>query len=160
MSNVPPHNADAEMAVLGCVLLGPSILSKLIEQGLKPKHFHRDSHRAIFAAMVELHERGYEPDTLLVTSELARMRRNDLGRVVALCPNAVPSAGHWPQYAQEVRDLAQLRAVAIFAQRTINAIHSKDREALNENFDRLTSLGLPESWRIEPATVRPLRRPA
>src|SRR5205085_12183759 len=53
---VPPHNLEAEKSVLGAVLLDERHLyALLVEEHLRPEHFYREQHGAIFAAMLELH---------------------------------------------------------------------------------------------------------
>ena len=158
------HDPDAEMAVLGCVLLGPSVLPRLREQGLKPKHFHRKAHGAIFEAMLTVADAGHEPDVLLVCEQLEREQhdfgpnREWLRSHVHMLTLAVPSLGNWKAYAQQVIDCAHLRAVAIYAERIRAAVYDSDRDTLNESYERLTEIGLPDSWRDDKAEVTPLRR--
>ena len=53
---VPPHNLEAEKSVLGAVLLDERHLYPLlIEETLRPDHFYREQHGAVFAAMIELY---------------------------------------------------------------------------------------------------------
>ena len=52
---VPPHNLEAEKSVLGAVLLDERHLhSLLVEEQLRPGHFYREQHGAVFAAMLEV----------------------------------------------------------------------------------------------------------
>src|SRR6059058_4113560 len=52
---VPPHNLEAEKSVLGAVLLDERHLhGLLVEQHLRPQHFYREQHGAVFAAIDEL----------------------------------------------------------------------------------------------------------
>ena len=54
---VPPHNLEAEKSVLGAVLLDERHLyALLVEEHLRPEHFYREQHGAVFAAMIELYE--------------------------------------------------------------------------------------------------------
>ena len=54
---VPPHDLDAEAAVLSAVMVDPLALDKVIEF-LKPEHFYSEAHRRIFEACVELQRDG------------------------------------------------------------------------------------------------------
>ena len=48
---VPPHNLEAEKSVLGAVLLDDRHLqSLLIEERMRPEHFYREQHGAVFEA--------------------------------------------------------------------------------------------------------------
>ena len=68
---VPPQNLEAERAVLGAILLEPTLLPRAIEL-LVPEEFYKEAHRKIFAAMVHLFERGEPADVITVTETLRR----------------------------------------------------------------------------------------
>lgn len=66
-----PQDLDAEKAVLGAVLIAAGCLRGLIvEEGLKPDHFYRDRHRAIWRAMVELSDEEEYVDVLTISARL------------------------------------------------------------------------------------------
>ena len=68
---VPPHNLEAEKSVLGAVLLDERHLhGLLVEQHLRPEHFYREQHGAVFAAMIELYENDRKIDHLTVAETL------------------------------------------------------------------------------------------
>src|ERR1700729_1094227 len=68
---VPPHNLEAEKSVLGAVLLDERHLhALLVEQHLRPDHFYREQHGAVFAAMMELYESDRKIDHLTVAETL------------------------------------------------------------------------------------------
>ena len=46
---VPPHDLDAEAAVLSAVMIDSMSLDKVLEF-LKPEHFYSEAHRRIFEA--------------------------------------------------------------------------------------------------------------
>ena len=68
---VPPHSLEAERAVLGAILLEPNLLPRAVEL-LIPEEFYKEAHRKIFAAMIQLFERGEAPDTIMVAETLRR----------------------------------------------------------------------------------------
>ncbi|HZE05995.1 MAG TPA: replicative DNA helicase [Solirubrobacteraceae bacterium] len=112
---VPPHNLEAEKSVLGAVLLDERHLHGLIvEQHLRPEHFYREQHGAVFAAMIELYESDRKIDHLTVAETLRqRGKLEEVGGPAAIDELAgwVPAAGHAREYGQIVRDNAQLRAL-------------------------------------------------
>ena len=112
---VPPHNLEAEKSVLGAVLLDERHLhALLVEQHLRPDHFYREQHGAVFAAMMELYENDRKIDHLTVTEILRqRGKLEEIGGPAAIDELAgwVPAAGHAREYGQIVRDNAQLRAL-------------------------------------------------
>src|SRR5437763_12258852 len=68
---VPPHNLEAEKSVLGAVLLDERhLFGLLVEEHLRPEHFYREQHGAVFEAMVELHNSSRKIDHLTVAEAL------------------------------------------------------------------------------------------
>ncbi|MEA2482574.1 MAG: replicative helicase [Thermoleophilaceae bacterium] len=110
---LPPQAIEAEVSVLGAVLIAEAALSQLqVEVRLRPEDFYLPKHGAIFRAMLSLADRSEPIDALTVASELDR--HGELAQVggtayVHSLPSSVPSAGHVAQYGQIVRDRAQLR---------------------------------------------------
>src|ERR1700736_7004774 len=75
---VPPHNLEAEKSVLGAVLLDERHLYPLlIEEHLRPEHFYREQHGAVFAAMLELHSGDRKIDHLTVAETLRQQGKLD-----------------------------------------------------------------------------------
>jgi len=68
---VPPQNLEAERAVLGAILLEPTLLPRAIEL-LVPEEFYKEAHRKVFGAMIHLFERGEPADVITVTETLRR----------------------------------------------------------------------------------------
>jgi len=111
-SRIPPHNLDAERAVLGAVLLeGRETLPRVIEV-LRPSDFYTEAHRGVYDTMLQLFDRG-EPVDLITLSE--ELRRNDQLQFVggpaslALLVEQASIAAHLMSYAAIVRDMAVLR---------------------------------------------------
>jgi replicative DNA helicase len=111
-ARIPPHNLDAERAVLGAILLeGRETLPRVIEV-LRPSDFYTEAHRAIYETMLRLFDRG-EPVDLLTLSE--ELRRTDQLQVVggpaalALLVEQGSVAAYLSSYATIVRDMAALR---------------------------------------------------
>jgi replicative DNA helicase len=111
-SRIPPHNLDAERAVLGAVLLeGRETLPRVIEV-LRPSDFYTEAHRGVYDTMLQLFDRG-EPVDLITLSE--ELRRNDQLQFVggpaslALLVEQAAIAAHLMSYAAIVRDMAVLR---------------------------------------------------
>jgi hypothetical protein len=71
---LPPHNEEAEDAVLGSVLLDREVLGR-IAGIVAPEDFYRDRHALVYAAMLALHERQEPIDYLLLLDELERSGR-------------------------------------------------------------------------------------
>jgi replicative DNA helicase len=111
-SRIPPHNLDAERAVLGAVLLeGREALPRVVEV-LRPSDFYTEADRAVYATMLRLFERGEPVDLITLTEEL---RREDQLQFVggpaalALLVEQASIAAHLMSYTSIVRDMAILR---------------------------------------------------
>jgi replicative DNA helicase len=108
---IPPHNFDAERAVLGGLLLDWESLPKAIEL-LNPFDFYKEGHRKIFAAMEALFERNTPTDLITVSEELRRRSELDeiggpalLGELVEVAA----TAANLLSYGAIVREKAVLR---------------------------------------------------
>ena len=112
---VPPHNLEAEKSVLGAVLLDDRHLyGLLVEEHLRPDHFYREQHGAVFAAMMELHNTDRRIDHLTVAEVLReRGKLDEQGGPEAIEELAgwVPAAGHAREYGRIVHDDAKKRAL-------------------------------------------------
>ena len=109
-ASVPPHNLEAEKSVLGAVLLDERHLYALVaDEQLRPEHFYREQHGLVFAAMLQLHQRGSRIDQLTVAEALRQDGQLDqVGGEGAVDELAgwVPAAGHAREYGRIVRDNA------------------------------------------------------
>lgn len=107
----PPHSLEAERAVLGAVLLEPSLLPRAVEL-LGPEEFYKEGHRKIYAAMLRLFERSEPADLLTVTEELRRAGELDeVGgpATLATLMEEAALATQFATYAVIVREKALLR---------------------------------------------------
>ncbi|MEA2308006.1 MAG: replicative helicase, partial [Thermoleophilaceae bacterium] len=111
----PPQNQEAEVSVLGSILLSEQALDGiLIDVKLRPGDFYRPRHGLIFNAMIRLKEKTEpEPvDVLTVCDELDRggqLEEVGGGEYVHSLPNLVPAAANARHYARIVKEHAMLR---------------------------------------------------
>lgn len=71
VGNVPPHSTDAEVAVLGAMLLDREAVAKVVEV-LDAECFYHERHVRIFKAMMALFERGVTIDIVSLADQLQR----------------------------------------------------------------------------------------
>jgi replicative DNA helicase len=111
-SRIPPHNLDAERAVLGAILLeGREALPRVVEV-LRPSDFYTEAHRALYQAMLTLFDRGAPVDSLTLSEELRRTDRLQFvggPAAIALLMEEASIAAHLGSYTAIVRDMAVLR---------------------------------------------------
>ena len=111
LDRMPPHNIEAEQAVLGAVFLEKEALITAMEI-VRPEDFYRPAHQRIFQCMIDLLERGEPIDLVTVTAELqSRKWLEEVGGVSYLTDlaNAVPTAANVEYYARIVEEKALLR---------------------------------------------------
>lgn len=107
----PPHNIEAEQAVLGAIFLEPQSIATATEV-LMPDDFYRASHQRIYEAMVNLSEKGEPIDLVTVTTALSNMKTLDeIGGVSYLSDlaNSVPTAANIEYYTKIVEEKSILR---------------------------------------------------
>ncbi|MDQ0339301.1 replicative DNA helicase [Caldalkalibacillus uzonensis] len=111
LDRTPPHNLEAEQAVLGAVFLDKDALYRALEL-IRPGDFYKTSHQRIFQVMLDLSEASQPVDLVTVTAELNdRKWLEEVGGVSYLSDlaNAVPTAANVEYYAQIIKEKAILR---------------------------------------------------
>ncbi|WP_082232016.1 replicative DNA helicase [Halobacillus massiliensis] len=109
----PPHNIEAEQAVLGAVFLEPDAMSTAAEF-LLPDDFYRASHQRIFEVMLTLSDRGEPIDLVTVTAALSNNKvLEEVGGVSYLSDiaNSVPTAANVSYYTKIVSEKSTLRGL-------------------------------------------------
>lgn len=109
---VPPHNADAEAAVLSSVLTDGQALDVVLEILPNGESFYSDAHRRIYDAAVELHGKGQPVDIQTVAAILKdRDRLQAVGGIAYLVKlvDATPSVANVAAHARIVREKARVR---------------------------------------------------
>jgi replicative DNA helicase len=69
---VPPQNQEAEMAVLGAMMLSGEAIAQVADTGVKAEDFYGRAHRTIFDALTDIYARGEPVDQVTVIEELRR----------------------------------------------------------------------------------------
>lgn len=138
---VPPHSTEAEMAVLGAMLLDRSALVKALEL-LEPGSFYREAHQLLFTTMVSLFERGVTVDAVTVAEELRRQGLLDrVGGTAYLAELSlrVPSISAVEHYARIVLEHAIKRSLIRTAAEILYNCYDEGVDALEE-LDRAESV--------------------
>src|SRR5215216_4480408 len=112
-TRVPPHDLDAERAVIGAMLVSEMAVAVVAER-LAAEDFYSEVHRIIYGAMMRLYSRGEPIDQLTLTNELRSV--NEFERIggrpyVFQIVESVPTAANAGRYADIVRGKALLRAI-------------------------------------------------
>jgi len=136
-SNVklPPHDLDAEEAVLGSLLIDPEAIFKVVTllkaddfyrvvTLLKADDFYREKNRWTYESCFQLYDRKEAINQITVAHELARKQQLEAAGGAAYLSNLVsqvPTSVHAEYYADIVRRLSTMRRL-ISASNQIAAI--------------------------------------
>ncbi len=128
---LPPQNIEAEMCVLGSMLLEDEARGRAVEI-LVPQSFYKESHQKIFEAIVDLYEKREAVDLVTLTSELNKRKQlEEVGGAgyLASLVNIVPTSAHLEYYAKIVKEKALLRQLINTATHIITASYESADEA-------------------------------
>lgn len=123
---VPPHDLDAEAAVLSAVMLDPLALDR-VNEFLRTEHFYAEAHRRMHEACVELRAAGMPIDVVQVGTWLRdRDRLAQVGGMAYLTEvlNAAPAVTNVVAYAHTVQEKWRVRQLAIVCQRVVAQAHT------------------------------------
>lgn len=125
---VPPQNVDAEMSVLGGMMLSKDAIADVIEI-LRSTDFYRPAHASVYDVVVELFGRGDPADAVTVGAELKR--KGELERIGGLpylhtLVATVPTAANAAYYAGIVREQARLRSLVEVGTRIVQLGYTTD----------------------------------
>lgn len=107
----PPQNLEAEVSVLGALLIDPEAIMKVADL-LTPDDFYRPEYGTMFEAMMSLFERRVPIDIVTLSEELERSKKlEQVGGAAALSHlvSSVATATNVQYYGTIVREKAMLR---------------------------------------------------
>ncbi len=128
---IPPHDLDAEAAVLSAVMIDPLAFDKVSEL-LRPEHFYSEAHRRIFEAAVELSATGKPVDVVQVATWLRdRDRLAQVGGMAYLTEvlNAAPAVANVAAYGRTIHEKWRIRQLMLACQRVMAQGYSGYGEA-------------------------------
>ena len=111
LGKIPPHDVEAEQAILGCMLTDKDSVIAAIEV-LKDNDFYREDNKAIYEAMLSLYGRGEPIDIITVKAELVENGKFDqVGGLeyLAMLPEKVPTTTNVDKYIKIVEEKSLLR---------------------------------------------------
>src|SRR5437867_9031874 len=112
MDRLPPHNRDAERSLLGSMLRDNQVIPEAVNL-VRAEHFYVFGHQKIFEAITKLNDDDGKPADIVTVAEwLSQAKLMDdvggHGYLVELF-DAAPSAAHYRQYAEIIREKAIVR---------------------------------------------------
>ena len=130
LGKVPPHDVEAEQAVLGSMLTDNDAVISAIEV-LKDVDFYRTDNRAIYEAIMNLYNRAEPIDIITVKAELESLGKfEQIGGVkyLASLPDKVPTTANAMKYIKIVEEKSTLRRLIKTANEIIELGYSPTEE--------------------------------
>ena len=111
LGKVPPHDIEAEQAVIGSMLTDKDAVVDSIEV-LKPDDFYRQDNKTIYEAITNLYNRAEPIDIITVKAELISLGKFEaVGGLeyLAVLPDKVPTTANVEKYIRIVEEKSILR---------------------------------------------------
>ena len=129
---IPPHNLEAEQAVIGCMLLDSDVIPTVTEL-IRSEDFYRDDHKEICEAILDLSEKAGPIDIITVSEQLQlRGTLDNIGGLdfLANISNAVPTTANARHYAKIVEEKSLLRKLIKAAANISSMSYEASEEAV------------------------------
>ena len=140
LAKIPPHDIDAEQAVLGSMLTDKDAVNAAIET-LKEDAFYREDNRAIYQAIINLYSKSEPIDIITLKDELESMDKfEQVGgyEYLASLPDKVPTTANVQKYIKIVEEKAILRRLIKTANEIIELGYdpAEDVEDIMDNAEK------------------------
>ncbi len=156
-----PYSLEAEISVIGGLLIEYSDAFEKVYPGLKPEHFYHPRHRIIYRAILELSLENKPVDLVTITEHLRkRGELEDAGGaayLASLCEQVV-SAANIETHARIIIEKATLRELIRTSSQIIEMAR-EEREEVDRILDRAESMILKVRENIGTRRVVPLQDP-
>ena len=133
LGKVPPHDIEAEQAIIGSMLTDRDAVISAIEV-LKPDDFYREDNKTIYEAILNLYNRSEPIDIITVRAELESMGKIDnVGGLeyLAELPEKVPTTANAMKYIKIVEEKSSLRKLIRTANEIIELGYNPTEEVDN-----------------------------
>ncbi|MBP7088372.1 MAG: replicative DNA helicase [Candidatus Omnitrophica bacterium] len=113
LDKLPPQNIEAEMAVLGAMLIDEKVTSEVLEY-IDEASFYKEEHQLVFSSIVSLFDKREKVDILTVSEDLSKKKVLDkIGGSTYLTTlvDFVPTSANAFRYAQIVKEKYILRSL-------------------------------------------------
>ena len=110
-AKTPPHNIEAEQAVLGSILMDWSAMAAIVSK-VSPDRFYSLQNQIVYAALLKLYTKSVRGDTLSLVDELTvegKLEQAGGAGYIASLTETVPSAANIEHYSNIVLECATRR---------------------------------------------------
>ncbi len=130
LGKIPPHDIEAEQAILGCMLTDRDSVINAIEI-LKEDAFYREDNRAIYSAILSLYAKSEPIDIITVKAEL--VENGNFERIggldyLASLPEKVPTTSNVDKYIKIVDEKAMMRSLINTANELVSLGYDETEE--------------------------------
>ena len=141
MDKLPPQNIDAEISVLGAMLIEKEAIGKVLEI-LNSKDFYKDAHKKIFSAIISLYDKNEAVDLVTITECLTREKAlKDIGgpSYISGLASSVATSANVEYHAQIVKQKATLRSLINVSTQIITKSYegNEDVDSVLDNAEKL-----------------------
>jgi replicative DNA helicase len=159
VDRIPPQNLEAEMALLGSILVDREIMG-VVSEIVRASDFYAHVHESIYSVLEHLYDRGEPLDKITVGEELRR--RGDLEKAGGLSylsslMDTVQTAASAAYYAKIVREKAVLRSL-IHAGTQITQLGYENEEDVEGALDQSEQLVYEIGMRQNTGEFTPVSR--
>ena len=143
---VPPHSDEAEISVLGGMLIEETAADYAMEK-LVADDFYHPAHRLIYEAIQRLRDQGHAPDVLAVREELQKhgnLERSGGSEYLARIVDIVPTAANIAYHARIVLDNSVKRRLITVGTRIVGETYDSTEDSdvlLNHAEEEIFRLG-------------------
>lgn len=130
LTKIPPHDVEAEQAVIGSMLTDKDAVIDAVEI-LKPDDFYRQDNKTIFEAILNLFGKSEPIDIITVKAELVSMGKFEaVGGIeyLAILPDKVPTTANVDKYIKIVQEKSILRSLIKASNELIDLGYSETEE--------------------------------
>ena len=158
VERLPPQNIEAEMAVLGSMLLDREAISQAIET-LNASYFYKEAHKKLYSAILKLFDENKGVDIVTLIEELKKSNSlDDVGgpAFVTNVVSSVPTTANFVHYARIVKEKALLRNLITTATHIVSNCYDTTQD-IDTILDRSEQLIFDVSSKKVQSRFSPLR---
>lgn len=130
LGKVPPHDDEAEQAVIGSMMTDKDAVISAIEV-LKPEDFYREDNKTIYNAIMNLYAKAEPIDIITLKDELTSLGKLEpVGGLeyLATLPDKVPTTANVEKYIKIVEEKSILRSLIKTANELIQIGYDQNEE--------------------------------
>lgn len=137
LEKIPPQNLEAEMSLLGSILLDKDAMYKIADI-IDAEDFYKNSHGTVFEIMLELYAKNEPIDVLTLGNRLEE--KGSLEKIggrsyLIQLSNTVPTSSHILEYAKIVRRKSTLRKLLRAAGEITKLGYKEEAESVEQLLD-------------------------